>query len=121
MGATDSMACRYNAPATRPAPYLFLRDRQAERREGLLVAGRLLCPWPQLTDQRRDELTSIEARLAKERGLGLLGPLGSWVTEERIVAFKIESIEWLRRMAFDGLRIPVRVPGQASVTPPTAA
>jgi hypothetical protein len=89
---------------------LFLRDREAERRDGLLVAGRLLCPWPQpLTNQRRDELARIEARLARERERGLLGPLGSWVTEDRIVPFKIQGLDWLKRMAADGLRIPIRI------------
>ncbi|MGD0108483.1 MAG: hypothetical protein ABSC06_31250 [Rhodopila sp.] len=110
MSGAESLRHRYGAPPVRPAPYLFLRDREAERREGLLVAGRLLCPWPQpLTDQRRDELARIEARLAKERERGLLGPLGSWVTEDRIVPFTVQSIEWLKRMAADGLRIPIRI------------
>ena len=57
MSGAESLRHRYGAPPVRPAPYLFLRDRKAERRDGLLVAGRLLCPWPQpLTNQRRDEL-----------------------------------------------------------------
>ena len=123
MGATESMRSRYEAPAVRSV-YLFLRDREAERRDGLLVAGKLLCPWPlPLTDQRREELARIEARLVKERSRNLLGPLGSWVTADRIVAFRIQSVDWLKRMAFDGLRIPVRVrAGSSTVTsPPTAA
>ncbi|MGD0108768.1 MAG: hypothetical protein ABSC06_32735 [Rhodopila sp.] len=110
MGAPESLRHRYGAPAVRPAPYLFLRDRKAERRDGLLVAGRLLCPWPQpLTEARREELARIEARLVGERERGVLGPLGSWVTEDRIVPFTVQSIEWLKRMAADGLRIPIRI------------
>ncbi len=35
---------RYGAPPVRPIPFLFLRDRAAERRDGLLVAGRLHSP-----------------------------------------------------------------------------
>jgi hypothetical protein len=75
-----------------------------------------------LDNQRREELARIEAKLAQERGLGLLGPLGSWVTEDRIVPFKIQSIEWLKRMEANGLRIHVRIrPDQAAVSPPPAA
>jgi hypothetical protein len=108
MGATESMRCRYEAPSTRPSPYLFLRDRQAEQRDGLLVAGRLLCPWPlPLTEARREELARIEARLVKERSRNLLGPLGSWITEDRIVAFKypkhrLVEADGVRRVAHPG-------------------
>jgi hypothetical protein len=87
-----------------------LRDRQTEKREGLAVAGKLLCPWPRpLTDQQLAELAEIKARLAAACGNGL-GLIGSWVTKDAVHAFKIKSASWLARMAADGVVVPIRLP-----------
>lgn len=53
----------------------------------------------------RRPINSYVGRPARrQRDRGQVGPVGSWVTEDRIVPFKIQSIEWLRRMEADGLR-----------------
>jgi hypothetical protein len=105
---------RESLPAASPAPFLFLRDRAMERSEGLAVAGRLWCPWPALTDQRRRELACVEARLAMERAGGRLTLVGSWVTTDSVRPFKLHHVDWLKRGAVDGLRVPIRI------VPPTA-
>jgi hypothetical protein len=109
MGGADSMASRYGAPLPRPVPFLFLRDRQTEKRDGLAVAGKLLCPWPApFSDDHLAELAEIKARLAAARGCGL-GLVGSWVTKDSVRPFKIQSAAWLARMAADGVVVPIRV------------
>jgi hypothetical protein len=78
MGATESAKHRYGAPAVRPVPFLFLRDRRTEAADGLAVAGKLVCPgWSRpVPDQRRAELADVAARLLDARRNGRLGRLG---------------------------------------------
>jgi hypothetical protein len=111
MARVDSLKARYGAPATRAAPYLFLRDRHSEKSDGLAVAGKLVCPgWTKpVPDQRRDELAGIAGRLLEARRAGWLGPLASWVDATGIRAFDVQSLAWLRRQAVDALVIPIRV------------
>jgi hypothetical protein len=108
---TESMRCRYDAPRTRPLPFLFLRDRHSEKTDGLAVAGKLVCPgWTKpVPDLRREELSAIAGRLLAARRGGRLGPLASWVDDTGIKPFDVQSLAWLRRQAADGLVVPIRV------------
>jgi hypothetical protein len=111
MGATESMRCRYEAPSTRTAPFLFLRDVRAEASDGLAVAGKLVCPgWTRpVPDRQREELAVIAGRLLEARRSGGLGRLANWIDATGIRPFDVQSVAWLRRQAADGLVIPIRV------------
>jgi hypothetical protein len=107
----EGMACRYFAPATRPAPFLFLRDLRTEAADGLLVAGKLICPaWSKpVPGRQRQELAAIASRLLEARHSGRLGQLASWIDETGIRSFTVQSVAWIRRQAADGLVVPIRV------------